>query len=228
MTVNQLFEVILGKSCCFAGLLGDATPFLNKDINEYFDLLKSFGYNKYGDEIMYSGITGDQIKTDIFIGPTYYQRLKIMVEDKIHSRSTGPINHITRQPAGGKSNDGGFRIGEMERDAVLAHGMSEFLKESITKRSDGFFENKMYTLKINEKTGLISDNDDDNDVCNIEIPYATKLFLQEIESMSIAPRLIVENTIYNKPVFNHLLNNINDKFTSFEDIDEEEEEEEDE
>jgi len=177
---------------------------------------------------MYSGITGDQIKTDIFIGPTYYQRLKIMVEDKIHSRSTGPINHITRQPAGGKSNDGGFRIGEMERDAVLAHGMSEFLKESITKRSDGFFENKMYTLKINEKTGLISDNDDDNDVCNIEIPYATKLFLQEIESMSIAPRLIVENTIYNKPVFNHLLNNINDKFTSFEDIDEEEEEEEDE
>ena len=175
---------------------------------------------------MYSGITGEQLHTSIFIGPTYYQRLKIMVADKMYSRSTDKYQNLTRQPTDGRANKGGLRIGEMERDAVLAHGMSEFLKESITKRSDGFFENKMYTLKINEKTGLISDNDDDNDVCNIEIPYATKLFLQEIESMSIAPRLIVENTIYNKPVFNHLLNNINDKFTSFEDIDDNEEEEE--
>jgi DNA-directed RNA polymerase II subunit RPB2 len=229
MTINQLFEVVLGKSCCMAGLIGDSTPFLNNDINQYFELLKKYNYQKYGDEIMYSGITGEQIHTDIFIGPTYYQRLKIMVEDKVHSRTTGPIQYLTRQPAGGRSNEGGFRIGEMERDAVLAHGVSEFLQESITKRSDGYFNGKTYKVQLNEKTGLMSyDKNKEKDLCDIEIPYASKLFLQELESMSIAPRLITEETIHNKPVFNHLLNNLSDKNIEYDyDEDEEEEEEED-
>ena len=234
MTINQFFEVILGKSCCLSGLLGDSTPFLNNNIEEYFDLLQNHGYDKYGDEIMYSGIGGEQIKTNIFIGPTYYQRLKIMVEDKIHSRTTGPLQHMTRQPAGGKSNDGGFRIGEMERDAVIAHGISEFLNESMTKRADGYFEGKSYSIQLNEQNGLTSYNEDDKDICNIEIPYATKLFLQELQTMSIAPRLITETNTYNKPVFNHLLNNINNKIKKIDEVDdenyeydEEEEEEED-
>jgi len=228
MTINQFFEVILGKSCCLTGMLGDSTPFLNNNIDEYFDQLQNLGYDKYGDEIMYSGISGDQIKTNIFIGPTYYQRLKIMVEDKIHSRTTGPLQHMTRQPAGGKSNDGGFRIGEMERDAVIAHGVSEFLNESMTKRADGVFENKTYSVKLSEKTGLISyDDDNDKDTCNIEIPYATKLFLQELETMSIAPRLMTETNIYNKPVFNHLLNNINNKFKKIDEYDDDDDNDDD-
>jgi len=227
MTINQLFEVILGKSCCMAGLLGDATPFLNNDINQYFELLKQYGYDKYGDEIMYSGITGEQIHTNVFIGPTYYQRLKIMTEDKIHSRTTGPLQHMTRQPAGGKSNDGGFRIGEMERDAILAHGTAEFLNESITKRADGYFEGRSYKVKVNQKSGLMSYNDEEiKDICNIEIPYASKLFLQELETMSIAPRLITEDTVNSKPIFNHLLNNFSNNNIEYDD-DEEEEEEED-
>ena len=144
MTINQLFEVVLGKSCCMAGLMGDATPFMNNDIYQYFELLKNYGYEKYGNEIMYSGITGDQIHTDIFIGPTYYQRLKIMVEDKVHSRTTGPLQHMTRQPAGGRANEGGFRI-EMER--MHRSWCSRFL-QSITKRS--YVILKTYKIQLNK------------------------------------------------------------------------------
>jgi DNA-directed RNA polymerase II subunit RPB2 len=227
MTINQLFEVVLGKSCCIAGLMGDATPFMNNDIYQYFELLKNYGYEKYGNEVMYSGITGDQIHTDIFIGPTYYQRLKIMVEDKVHSRTTGPLQHMTRQPAGGRANEGGFRIGEMERDAVIGHGIAGFLQESISKRSDGYFEGKTYKVQLNQKTGLMSyDKKDEKDICNIEIPYASKLFLQELETMSIAPRLITEETINNKPVFNYLLNNLSENNIEYDYDDYEEEEDE--
>jgi DNA-directed RNA polymerase II subunit RPB2 len=227
MTINQLFEVVLGKSCCIAGLMGDATPFMNNDIYQYFELLKNYGYEKYGNEVMYSGITGDQIHTDIFIGPTYYQRLKIMVEDKVHSRTTGPLQHMTRQPAGGRANEGGFRIGEMERDAVIGHGIAGFLQESISKRSDGYFEGKTYKVQLNQKTGLMSyDKKDEKDICNIEIPYASKLFLQELETMSIAPRLITEETIHNKPVFNYLLNNLSENNIEYDYDDDTEEEEE--
>ena len=122
MTINQLLEVVLGKSSVMAGYFGDATPFQNNDINIYSDLLETFGYEKYGNEIMYSGITGEQLKTSIFIGPTYYQRIKIMVADKMFSRATGPLQSLTRQPAAGRSNQGGLRIGEMERDSILGHG----------------------------------------------------------------------------------------------------------
>ena len=102
MTINQLLEVILGKSVCLSGHLGDATPFQNNDIREFSEVLEGFNYQKDGNEVMYSGITGDQIKTSIFIGPTYYQRLKIMVADKMHSRGTGPSQHLVRQPASGR------------------------------------------------------------------------------------------------------------------------------
>ena len=119
MTINQLLEVVLGKSSCLGGFLGDATPFQNNNIQDYAHILRDYNYEKWGNEVMYSGITGDQMKTDIFIGPTYYQRLKIMVADKMHSRGTGPLQNLTRQPAGGRSNNGGGRIGEMERDSIL-------------------------------------------------------------------------------------------------------------
>jgi DNA-directed RNA polymerase II subunit RPB2 len=150
-----------------------------------------------------------------------------MTEDKIHSRTTGPLQHMTRQPAGGKSNDGGFRIGEMERDAILAHGTAEFLNESITKRADGYFEGRSYKVKVNQKSGLMSYNDNEiKDICNIEIPYASKLFLQELETMSIAPRLITEETVKSKPIFNHLLNNFSNNNIEYDEEEEEDEEEE--
>ena len=100
------------------------------------------------------GINGEQMKTSIFIGPTYYQRLKIMVADKMFSRSTGPLQHLTNQPAAGRANKGGLRIGEMERDSIIAHGSANFLQESMLKRSDD------YNVFINEKTGFIFHNND--------------------------------------------------------------------
>ena len=202
MTVNQLLEVILGKSSCLSGHLGDATPFQNNDITEFSKVLEGFNYEKNGEEVMYSGKTGEQINTSIFIGPTYYQRLKIMVADKMHSRATGKGNYLVRQPAAGRANNGGLRIGEMERDSILSHGISQFLNESVMERSDKF------NVQIDTNTGLISYDDSKETKANIQIPYAMKLLLQELESMGIAPRLITDKNIDNKNVFNYLKSNI--------------------
>lgn len=190
MTINQLLECVLGKSSSLAGCLGDATAFQNNDIHDYANLMEKYNYEEWGNEVLYSGISGEQLKTSIFIGPTYYQRLKIMVADKIHSRGEGPLQSLTRQPAAGRSNNGGLRIGEMERDSILAHGLSDFLRESMMERAD------KYEVNIDRKTGLISKGetiDDDK----VRMPYAMKMLLQEIQSMSIAPRLITDTNIEN-------------------------------
>jgi DNA-directed RNA polymerase II subunit RPB2 len=203
MTINQLLEVILGKSVCLSGHLGDATPFQNNDIREFSEVLEGFNYQKDGNEVMYSGINGDQIRTSIFIGPTYYQRLKIMVADKMHSRGTGPSQHLVRQPASGRANNGGLRIGEMERDSILSHGISEFLKESVMERSDKF------KVQIDKKDGLINYDDKKETKVNVEIPYCMKLLIQELETMSVATRIVTEDNISNIPVFRYLQKNMN-------------------
>ena len=120
MTIAQLMECVLGKSCCITGNFGDATIFNDTKIEDISKVLESHKFNRYGNEVLYSGLTGDQLKTSIFIGPTYYQKLKHMSIDKIHSRSNGPIVSITRQPAEGRSAMGGLRFGEMERDCMIA------------------------------------------------------------------------------------------------------------
>ena len=221
MTINQLLEVILGKSSCMGGFLGDATPFQNIDINEFSEVLEGFGYEKNGDEVMYSGITGDQIKTSIFIGPTYYQRLKIMVDDKIHSRATGPLQHLVRQPASGRSNKGGLRIGEMEQWAIWAHGLSSFMRESVMERSDA------YKVQVDKKTGLISYDDKKEDKTMVNLPYCMKLLLQELECMSISTRLVTESPQTNRQLMEALHQNISkysleEDFSDEEDITEEE------
>jgi len=190
MTINQLLECVLGKSSSLGGFLGDGTAFQNNDIHDYANLMEKYGYEEWSNEVLYSGISGEQLKTSIFIGPTYYQRLKIMVADKIHSRGTGPLQGLTRQPAAGRSNNGGLRIGEMERDSILGHGAADFLQESMMERSD------KYEVNIDRGTGLISKGqtvDDDK----VQIPYAMKMLLQEIQTMSIAPRLITDTNIEN-------------------------------
>ena len=215
MTINQLLEVILGKSSCIGGFLGDATPFQNIDINEFSEVLEGFGYERNGDEVMYSGITGDQIKTSIFIGPTYYQRLKIMVDDKIHSRAEGPLQHLVRQPASGRSNKGGLRIGEMEQWAIWAHGLSYFMRESVMERSDA------YKVQVDKKTGLISYDDKREDKNMVSLPYCMKLLLQELQSMSIAPRLVTQ-TQTNHPLMTALHQNIS-KYSIEDDFSDDEE-----
>ena len=198
MTINQLLEVVLGKSACLGGFLGDATAFQNNEIRDYATLMKTYGYESWGNEIMYSGITGEQLHTSIFIGPTYYQRLKIMVADKIHSRGEGPLQSLTRQPRAGRANNGGLRIGEMERDSILGHGMAGFMNESMMERSD------KYNMTIDTKDGLLS-NTKDEDNTEVQVPYSFKLLLQELQCMSLAPRLSTQTTQSTSTLYNSLL-----------------------
>ena len=213
MTINQLLEVVLGKSSCLGGFLGDATPFQNNDIREFTNVLEGFNFEKNGNEVMYSGSNGEQIQTSIFIGPTYYQRLKIMVADKMHSRGTGPLQHLVRQPASGRANNGGLRIGEMERDSIIGHGIAGFLRESMMERSDAF------KVQIDTDTGLISYDEDTHKKKMVSMPYCMKLLIQELQSISIAPRIITEKIISNKPVFNYLKQNLSKKSSLKDDMD---------
>ena len=195
MTIGQLVECIMGKACVCKGKYGDATPFNGVQVNDLCDTLEDCGFERNANEIMYNGRNGEQLKCSIFIGPTYYQRLKHMVDDKMHSRSTGPLVLLTRQPSEGRSRDGGLRFGEMERDCMIAHGASQFLKERLMDVSDN------YRVFICKKSGLISAVNPNKNIYNsfsenstsfseIRIPYACKLLIQELQTMSITPRLI--------------------------------------
>ena len=214
MTLGQLVECVMGKSCSIIGAYADATPFTNIDNNEIFNILEDrCGFNRHGDEILYSGINGKQLSSKIFIGPTYYQRLKHMVKDKINSRATGPLSLKTRQPPSGRSVGGGLRIGEMERDAILSHGALQFLKETMLERSDKYStyistysgmtsiidssNNKHICpsvsgpLEFNEYLELENDNSS-CDIVKVNIPYNTHLLAQECNAMGISFRLILD------------------------------------
>lgn len=195
MTIGHLLECILAKTCVYKGMMLDATPFNNNSYESIYSELESkFGLEKYGNEIMYNGRTGEQIHTEIFFGPTYYQRLKHMVSDKINYRTTGPMTVTTRQPTKGRGNNGGLRIGEMERDSVLSHGMSAFLKESLMERSDKYMfdiENSNGEIAVTNKKTMYFKPFDDNDsfYSTVKAPYSLKLLLQEIKAMGVKPIL---------------------------------------
>ena len=187
MTMGQLMECIMGKACCHIGARGDSTPFTDCSVESIASVLETSGYERYGNEILYNGRTGEQIQTEIFIGPTYYQRLKHMVADKQHVRgSNGPIVMLTRQPAEGRARAGGLRFGEMERDAIVAHGAASFLKERMLDVSDNF------RVFICRKCGLIATANPEKNIykCNncknnadinqVRMPYSMKLLLQEL------------------------------------------------
>jgi DNA-directed RNA polymerase II subunit RPB2 len=120
MTIAQLKETLLGKILLELGLFGDGTSFGELDVYTIRNELLKLGYENNGNELLYNGLSGEQIDSEIFMGPAFYQRLKHMVNDKQHSRSIGPMVNLTRQPAEGRSRDGGLRFGEMERDCIFA------------------------------------------------------------------------------------------------------------
>ena len=157
MTIGQLVEPLVGKACVMYGSFGDCTAFSNKGPkHEIFgQLLTNIGYNSTGNELLYNGQTGHQMETQIFMGPTYYMRLKHMVKDKINYRAQGPRTVLTRQTVQGRANDGGLRIGEMERDGIIAHGAAKFLEESLMVRGDEYYMavcNKSGTIAIYNET----------------------------------------------------------------------------
>jgi DNA-directed RNA polymerase II subunit RPB2 len=206
MTVGHLVECITGKVACNLGGIGDATAFTSLKPEQIGHALSSQGFEHYGDEVLYSRIDGSQMKTKIFIGPTFYQRLKHMVEDKIHSRSTGPVVMLTRQCSEGRARDGGLRIGEMERDGILCHGIAVFLKERLMDMSDNYKVHVCdlcgvianYNINSDKRTN-ITYNIQECNYCNnhsafseVRIPFSCKLLIQELFAMGIVLRLIPE------------------------------------
>ena len=193
MTINQLMECILGKTCALTGKFGDATPFTSSSTNvseKLCDNLEKCGYDRHGLETMFNPYTGKQIEAKIFIGPTYYQRLKHMVSDKIHSRARGSVTALMRQPLEGRRREGGLRFGEMERDCMIMHGNSRFLKERLFDMSDP------YTVTVCSLCGMISSSQTEckgckeDKMCIINIPYAAKLLFQELNAMGIKTELM--------------------------------------
>lgn len=138
MTIAHLIECLLSKVSTLEGMEGDATPFTDVTVDSVSELLRKHGYQSRGFEIMYNGHTGRKLRAQVFFGPTYYQRLRHMVDDKIHARARGPVQIMTRQPVEGRARDGGLRFGEMERDCMIAHGAASFLKERLFEVSDAF------------------------------------------------------------------------------------------
>jgi len=203
MTSGQLIECLASKEAVINGHFVDGTPFSDYNIREIPEILKKLGYSEHGTETMYNGMTGKKIEAQIFIGPTYQIRLKHMVLDKVHGRARGPRQALTRQPLEGRSRDGGLKIGEMEKDAIVAHGMGQFLKERMMETSD---ITKVY---ICDDCGLFASKVIDKDYYNckschnstrisaIVIPHACKLLFQELMAVNILPRIITEKTIYN-------------------------------
>ena len=196
MTIGQLKETLLGKVLVELGLFGDGTSFEDLDIKDICKELQKNGYESNGNEVLYNGLTGEQIDSNIFIGPAFYQRLKHMVNDKQHSRSIGPMVNLTRQPAEGRSRDGGLRFGEMERDAMVAHGASRFTKGRLYDASDAFKVNVCKKCGLiaayNNKTHIHYCKTCDNrtDFNLVHIPYSCKLLFQELMTMNIAPRIM--------------------------------------
>jgi hypothetical protein len=184
-------------------------------------MLTKMGYHHSGNEIMYNGFTGEQIYSEIYMGPTYYMRLKHMVKDKINYRATGKRNFLTRQTNQGRANDGGLKIGEMERDGILAHGISYFLNESYMVRGDEYYMavcNKTGTIAVYnpDKNLFLSPFADGPLVFNknvegeyildaiskfgrsfslIRVPFALKLLIQELQVMNVQMRIITEDNV---------------------------------
>ena len=223
MTLGQLIECLTGKVACIYGGFGDATAFSYNGPNTkiYGKLLTEVGYHSSGNQLLYNGMTGEQLQSEIFIGPTYYMRLKHMVKDKINYRARGPKTALTRQSVHGRAAGGGLRIGEMERDGIIGHGMSKFLNESFLERGDLYYMaicnktgciavyNKAlnlflspsidgplkYELGLNNNINLNSISRHGRSFSILKIPYSLKLIIQELQVLGIQLRIITDKNV---------------------------------
>lgn len=197
MTIGMLVEMLLGRECLESGNLGDGTPFRGGSVKQIADELEARGVERYATQEMYNAYTGAKMQCPVFLAPAYYQRLKHMVADKVHARSRGAVQLLTRQPVEGRSRKGGLRFGEMERDCILAHGCAATLRECLFEKSDP------YETVACKQCGMLCDPSRKKDaarpgfcrvcgtsqnVSTIRLPYAMKLLLQELQALHVLAR----------------------------------------
>jgi DNA-directed RNA polymerase II subunit RPB2 len=205
MTIGHLKETLIGKAAALEGKIADGTAFAERNEQEIQQILHNNGFSGFGKETLYCGKTGKKLKNRVFIGITYYQRLKHMVKEKIHARTTGPCQTATRQPVEGRAKNGGLRVGEMERDAIISHGCSEVLRDRLCVNSD------LFETVVCKKCGFLSEPaipeknkkildilhqrpycrfcQSHDHVVKVEIPYAMKTLWQELLACHIHLKL---------------------------------------
>jgi DNA-directed RNA polymerase II subunit RPB2 len=226
MTVGHLIEAVLSKLGTLMGATGDGTPFCSDiTVKKIGNNLHDRGFQRAGNEVMFNGHTGIKLSEQIFLCPTFYQRLKHMVADKIHSRARGPMSMLVRQPMEGRAREGGLRFGEMERDCaclarlvpardpfymashspppplffaagIVAHGTAQLMRERTLLNSDAYRVHVCNTcgLIATAKGGTVFECKPcgkSSGISQLHLPYAMKLLVQELMSMSIAPRMMV-------------------------------------
>ncbi|KAI4184114.1 MAG: hypothetical protein L6R41_004968 [Letrouitia leprolyta] len=193
MTVGKMLELIAGKAGVLAGEFEYGTAFSGSKVEDMADILVKKGFSYTGKDYMTSGITGESLPAYVFFGPIYYQKLKHMVQDKMHSRARGPRATLTRQPTEGRSRDGGLRLGEMERDCLIAYGASQLLLERLMLSSDAHQVDICETCGLMGYQGYCQSCKKTEGMTKMTIPYAAKLLIQELLSMNIMARLTLED-----------------------------------
>jgi DNA-directed RNA polymerase II subunit RPB2 len=196
MTINMLLEAVLGKACLINGEYGDATPFSSSSVDvveKLCDNLEKCGFERTGYETMYNGMTGERMQSQIFIGPTFYHKLKHMVSDKMYARGFGSVQMLTCQPTVGRSKLGALRCGEMERDCMIGQGCSNLIVDRLYEASDP------YSIYLCDTCGQIVNNIEfcapcqNTNIHMVKVPYAFKLLQKQLLALCIKTNIYPEN-----------------------------------